>query len=178
MSKRLIGIVGSLRQGSFNLSILKTLAEQLGSDAQLEIVSLADIPLYCEDIDGDASPAAVTALRDNVKAADGVILAVPEYNYSMSGVMKNTLDWLSRPHGQGALLNKPVMYFTSSPAFTGGVRAQEHLLTVLTGMSAKVYQGPQMCFGSVHEKISDGRLRDEASIGFLVNNTRQFIGTL
>lgn len=178
MSKRLIGIVGSLRQGSFNLSILKTLAEQLGTNAELEIVSLADIPLYSEDIDGEASPATVTALRDKVNAADGVILAVPEYNYSMSGVMKNTLDWLSRPHGKGALLNKPVMYFTSSPAFTGGARAQEHLLAVLTSMGAKVHLGPQLCFGSVHEKIKDGRLSDEASVNFLVNNTRQFINTL
>lgn len=178
MSKRIIGIVGSLRQGSFNRAILETLAAQLGTEASLEIVSLADIPLYCEDIDGAASPAAVTALREKAQAADGVILAVPEYNYSMSGVMKNALDWLSRPHGQGALLNKPVMYFTSSPAFTGGARAQEHLLAVLTGMSAKVHLGPQLCFGSVHEKIQNGRLVDEASVAFLANNVRQFIANL
>lgn len=178
MSKHLIGIAGSLRQHSFNRAILQTLAEQLGEAATLEIISLADIPLYNEDSDGDASPAAVRTLRDKVQAADGVILGVPEYNYGMSGVMKNTLDWLSRPHGQAAMSGKPVLYFTSSPAFTGGVRAQEHLLSTLTGMSAKVHPGPQLVFGVVHEKIQDGRLRDPNSLNFLQQAAQAFIDSL
>jgi chromate reductase len=88
---------------------------------ELAIYPLHEIPSYNEDLDGAAIPHAVSEFREAVRAADGLIIGCPEYNHGMSGLLKNALDWLSRPHGKSVLIAKPVLTFTASPAFTGGV---------------------------------------------------------
>src|ERR1700743_894712 len=124
---RLLAISGSLRKASSNTAILKALAEIVADKATIEIFPLHDIPLYNQDIDADPLPPAVTALRDAIAAADGVIISSPEYNYGMSGVLKNALDWASRPYGKARLTGKPVLTITASAASTGGVRGPVHL---------------------------------------------------
>jgi chromate reductase len=90
----------------------------------------------------------------------------PEYNHGMSGVLKNGLDWASRPYGRSVLTGKPVLTMTTSPAFTGGVRAHQQVNETLASIPARLVLRPQIVIGNVHEKISDGRLVHEATLHF------------
>ncbi|MFZ5957799.1 NADPH-dependent FMN reductase [Pseudomonas knackmussii] len=165
---RLVGIAGSLRAASVHGVILRTISEELLPDeCELVVHGLQKIPLYNEDLDGPGTPAEVTALRQAIAAADGLLIGSPEYNHGMSGVLKNALDWLSRPHGQSVLKGKPVMTFTASPAFTGGVRAQQQLNEALWAIPAALLPHPQIVIGNVVTKISEGRLTDEPTRSFL-----------
>jgi chromate reductase, NAD(P)H dehydrogenase (quinone) len=164
---RLLGISGSLRKASTNTAILKALAETVADKASLELFPLNDIPPYDQDIDIDPPPMAVTAFRETIAAADGVVISSPEYNYGMSGVLKNALDWASRPYGKSRLTGKPVLTITASAASTGGVRAQGQLNETLTAIAALVVLRPQSVIGSVLQKMTDGRFTDETSLKFL-----------
>ena len=164
---RLLGISGSLRKGSNNTAILSTLADAISDRAELVVFPLNDVPLYDGDIDTDPVPAGVAALRQAIADADGIIVATPEYNYGISGVLKNALDWASRPYGKATLTGKPTLTFSSSPAFTGGVRAQAQLNETLTAIAAQLVLRPQTVIASVHEKVKDGRLVDETTLGYL-----------
>jgi chromate reductase len=108
----------------------------------------------------------VCALRSAIDASDGVIMISPKYNHGMSGVLKNALDWASRPFGRSVLKSKPVLTMTASPAFTGGVRAQQQMNETLASIPARPVLRPQIVIGGVHEKVRDGRLIDEAAISF------------
>jgi chromate reductase len=165
---RLLGISGSLRKGSTNTAVLTALAEAIQDKATLDIFPLNDLPLYNQDIDVEPSHPAVAALRDAIAAVDGVVIASPEYNYGMSGVLKNALDWASRPYGKAKLTGKPVLTITVSPASTGGVRAQIQLNETLTAIAALVVLRPQAVIGSVFQKMQDGKFADETSLKFLV----------
>jgi chromate reductase len=127
------------------------------------------MPLYNEDDDGDHAPESVCALRSAIETSDGVIVISPEYNHGMSGVLKNALDWASRPYGRSALRGKPVLTMTASPAFTGGVRAQQQMSETLVSIPARLVLRPQIVIGGVHEKVRDGRLVDEAALRFLLS---------
>lgn len=162
---RLLGLPGSLRKSSNSLAVLLGLQSVLLDTAALEIRSL-NLPLYNQDEDGPASPPAVVALRQAVAASDGLVIVTPEYNYGMSGVLKNALDWLSRPYGKSAMVGKPALVISVSPAITGGVRAQGQLHMTLLGMSARIVPGPQVVIGSARDKIRDGVLTDEATLAF------------
>jgi chromate reductase, NAD(P)H dehydrogenase (quinone) len=94
---RIIGISGSLRRGSFNSALLRTAVAMAPAGCEIEIVSIRDIPLYDGDVDAQGQPPPVVELKEKIAAADGLLLATPEYNYSLPGVLKNAIDWLSRP---------------------------------------------------------------------------------
>jgi chromate reductase, NAD(P)H dehydrogenase (quinone) len=164
---RLLGLSGSLRKGSYNSAILAALAEIVFSEASLEIFPLNDVPLYDQDSDTETPPPAVADLRAAVASADGVIIASPEYNAGMSGVMKNALDWISRPYGRSKLTGKPVLTITSSPASTGGARAQAQLNETLIAIAAQLVLRPQAVIGSVHTKMTAGKFNDTKSLHFL-----------
>ena len=106
------------------------------------------------------------ALRAAVAEADGLVIVSPEFNYGMPGVLKNALDWASRPYGAAPLIGKPVLTMTASPAFTGGVRAQAQLNETLLATQSRLVLRPQTVIGSVHEKIESGRLVDPGSLQF------------
>lgn len=164
----ILGLSGSLRKDSAHGAVLRTLAEQLPVSVALTLHALHEVPPYNEDLDDDAAPAAVLALREAVRRADAVLIGSPEYNHGMSGVLKNALDWISRPHGKSSLTGKPVLTFTASPAFTGGVRAHQQLNDTLNAIQAVQVRYPQIVIGSVAGKIKDGRLVDEAASAFLM----------
>src|ERR1700736_3582600 len=124
---RLLGLSGSLRRASTSTAVLRGLQDPLASRAALSIFPLHGLPLYKEDDDGEHAPESVRSLRSAIEASDGVIMISPEYNHGMSGVLKNALDWISRPHGLSVLRKKPVLTMTASPAFTGGVQAQQQM---------------------------------------------------
>lgn len=163
---KLLGISGSLRSGSFSTAILETLAENAPAGVDLTLHSLADVPLYNQDLDTDEPLPAVAALRNAIAAVDGVVIATPEFNYGLPGVLKNALDWASRPYGAAALIHKPVVTMSSSYAFTGGVRAQAQLNETLLAIGTSLVIRPQVVIGEVHTKVQDGRLTDKASLDF------------
>jgi chromate reductase len=163
---RLLGLSGSLRRASNSTAVLRGLQDALGLRAALDIFPLRAIPLYNEDDDAEHAPESVRALRSAIDASDGVIIISPEYNHGMSGVLKNALDWASRPYGLSVLKRKPVLTMTASPAFIGGVRAQQQMNETLAAIPARPVFRPQIVIGGVHEKVRNGRLIDEAALSF------------
>jgi chromate reductase, NAD(P)H dehydrogenase (quinone) len=162
----LLGLSGSLRRASNSTAVLRGLQDALAPRAALRIFPLHGIPLYNEDDDAEDAPASVRTLRSAVETSDGVVMISPEYNHGMSGVLKNGIDWVSRPYGRSALRRKPVLTMTVSPAFTGGVRAQQQMNETLASIPAHLVRRPQIVIGGVHEKVRDGRLVDEAALRF------------
>jgi len=163
---KLLGISGSLRRESYNTAILRTLQEALAPGVDLAIHPLNDVPLYDQDEDTATPPAAVAALRQAIADAEGLIVVSPEFNYGVPGVLKNALDWASRPYGAAPLIGKPVLTVTASPAFTGGVRAQAQLNETLLATQSRLVIRPQTVIGAVHEKVEAGRLVDPAALQF------------
>jgi len=164
---RFLGLTGSLRRNSYSTAILRGLQAALGGDAELVIRDM-QVPLYNEDEDGAATPEPVRALRQAIAASDGLVIATPEYNHGIPGVVKNAIDWASRPYGKSALIGKPVLVISSSPAFTGGVRAQAQVNEALLSAQAMLVPGAQIVIGSIAGKIQDGQLVDEASLAFIL----------
>ena len=165
---RLLGLSGSLRRASNSTAVLRGLQDSLAPRAALNIFPLHRMPLYNEDDDAEHAPESVRALRSAIEASDGVIMISPEYNHGMSGVLKNALDWASRPYGRSALRSKPVLTMTASPAFTGGVRAQQQMNETLVSIPTRPILRPQIVIGGVHEKVRDGRLIDQAALSFAI----------
>ena len=165
----LLGISGSMRRESNNTAVLRTLQMSMPPGIGLSVVTLDDIPPYNQDVELCGVPPGVQRLKSAIEASDGIILCSPEYNHGMPGVLKNALDWVSRPALISPMKGKPVLIVTSSPAFTGGVRAQAQLKETLSGMLARVIAWPQVVIAGVHDKVREGRLVDEASVKFLLD---------
>ena len=164
-SVRLLGLTGSLRRQSFSTAVLRGLKISLAPDIALTLCE-PRLPLYNEDEDGDAAAHEVRLFRAAIASSDGIVIATPEYNHGIPGVLKNALDWASRPLGAAALTDKPVVVMSVSPAFTGGVRAQAHVHDTLLAVRARIVGGPQVVIANVTEKISGGRLVDQLSLDF------------
>lgn len=163
---KILGISGSLRKASFNTAVLNSLTQDFAADIDLTVRTLEDIPLFSQDLEEDP-PAGVVKLREEIKAADGLIISSPEYNYGAPGVLKNALDWASRPYGESSYKGKPVLIMTASPGATGGLRAHADLQKTFMASDCMVVGGAMVGIGGVHEKLSDGRLVDEPTLGFI-----------
>jgi len=172
---RLLGISGSLRRESFSTAILKTLAESAVVQAQIEIGNIRALPHYNQDLDTENAPASVVELRKALAESDGLVLLSPEYNHGVPGVLKNAIDWLSRPAYKSALIGKPTLIISSSPAFTGGVRAQPQLRETLISAMARPVIGNEVVIAAAHTKITNGRLTDKASIDFALRALGQLV---
>jgi chromate reductase len=164
---KLLGISGSLRRNSYCTAILQTIADELDESAGMEFFDLSSVPPYNEDHEGERLPQAVRDLRQAVERSDGVVLMSPEFNHGVPGVLKNALDWASRPAYRSPFAGKPTLILTASPAFTGGVRAQAQIADTLGAMLAHVVPTPQVVIGTVHEKVVNGRMRDQAALQFV-----------
>ena len=150
---QLLGLAGSLRSGSHNRELLRLAGECLPAGVELELwEGLALLPAFDEDAEPDPGTA-VGQLRTALAAADGVLLAVPEYNGSIPGALKNALDWASRPAGGGALRNKPVAVMSASTGSFGAVWAQAETRKVLGLLGARV-TGPELALGKAHERLA------------------------
>jgi chromate reductase len=156
-----LGISGSLRSDSHNRKLLHAAAELFPGDVEVEIWDgLKAIPPYDEDDDADSAPAAVAQLRAAVAGADALFFTTPEYNHSIPGVLKNAIDWASRPAGASAFMNKPVAVVGASTGAFGAIWAQAELRKVLASTGARVVEG-ELALGHAHERFDDeGRLRD------------------
>lgn len=160
---RLLAISGSLRRASHCTAVLRSLAPLLPTGATLELFPLDEVPMYNADLDGDNPPAAVAQLKAAIAAADGLVLCSPEYNYGMPGVLKNAIDWASRPGFASPLKGKPALVMTASPGTAGGVRAQAQIRDALAATLARPLVRQHIAIASVATRIQDGRLVDEAT---------------
>src|SRR5687768_880218 len=172
---QILAVAGSLRAGSYNQALLRA-AQQLAPVAtQILIHDLSEIPLFSEDIERRGVPLAVARLREAVAEADGFLVATPEYNHGVPGVMKNAFDWLSRPPGKSVLDGKPSAIFGASPGITGTARAQSQLRQSFVFTNTPVLLQPEVLVGRAHEKFdSDGRLTDTATRKYLVQFLEAF----
>jgi chromate reductase, NAD(P)H dehydrogenase (quinone) len=158
---KVLAISGSLRSDSHNSKLLRAATDLFPAGVEVEIWDgLKDIPPYDEDDDGDDAPAAVARLRAAIAGADALFFATPEYNHSIPGVLKNAVDWASRPSGASGFLNKPAAVVGASTGAFGAVWAQAELRKVLGATGARVVEG-DLALGHAHERFDEvGRLRD------------------
>ncbi|MGY3609632.1 MULTISPECIES: NADPH-dependent FMN reductase [unclassified Bradyrhizobium] len=152
---RLVGLPGSLRKASYSRATLSSLRDNLPRSVGLEICDLR-LPLYSEDEDRADGPEQIRLFRNAIDSSDGVVIVTPEYNHGIPGVLKNALDWASRPFGRSVLIDKPVLVITVSPAFTGGVRAHAQVNETLLSIPARILTGPQVVLGGIASKMKDG----------------------
>jgi chromate reductase, NAD(P)H dehydrogenase (quinone) len=171
---RLLVISGSLRREAHSTAIARTLPDAVGDRAEVEVRTLNDVPPYNADDEG-ALPAGARGLKDAIAAADAVVWVSPEYNYGVPGVVKNAIDWASRPGFNSVLKGKPCLIVTSSPGATGGARAHAPIREALAGCLAVVIARPQVTIAAVDKKIRDGRLVDEASVAFTLEAVEALI---
>ncbi len=158
---KILGIAGSLREASANRRALFALSQIAPEDVEVSLASLADIPLYNADLD---EPPGVVQLKREIAAADGLLIATPEYNYGIPGVLKNAIDWVSRPAYQSVLAHKPIAMFGVAPSPIGTARAQAQLKQVLLGTVSELFPTPEVALGSSSQLFDEaGQLADERS---------------
>ncbi len=163
---RVVGISGSLRQGSYNTALLRAAAELMPPEMTLEIVNLAPLPMFNQDLEKPL-PEAVVEFRSYLAQADGILIATPEYNSSVSGALKNAIDWASR-QPKPPLSGKPVAIMGASTGNFGTVRAQVHLRQILTHVGALPLGKPEVLVARADQAFdAEGNLLDEAARGFL-----------
>ena len=173
---RVVGMAGSLRRRSFNRALLRAAQELAPETLQIDVFDLAPIPLYNADLDTDADrPEPVARLKAAIDEADAVLIATPEYNYGVPGVLKNALDWASRPGFRSPMAGKPVGFMGASPGASGTMRGQERLKLVLLGMIAQVFPHPGVAVRDARQKFDDDlRLTDEDTRAFLRKHLAAF----
>lgn len=170
---KIVAFVGSTRKNSYNLKLAQYVQKKYKDQLDIEILNLKEIPFYDQDMETNP-PAAVKDLTHKVAEADAVLWVTPEYNYSIPGVLKNAIDWLSR--SERVLVGKPSWIMGASMGVLGTVRAQQHLRDILfsPGVSSPLLPGNEVYVGLVHEKMDEeGNLNHEATELFLdvvVNN--------
>ncbi len=159
----ILGFAGSLRKGSYNKAILRAAAELLPDNATLEIYDLEGIPLFNADNE-DKPTQKVREFKAKIKDADAILIATPEYNYSIPGVLKNALDTASRPYGDNSFEGKPVAMMGASPGMIGTARAQYHLRQSFVFLNVHTVNRPEVMVTHAADKIDDkGRLTNTES---------------
>ncbi len=172
---RLLGLVGSLRARAFSGALLEAVAAASSTYADYDFAELGTLPHFNQDLYCPPLPTAVSRFRSQVAAADGLVISSPEYNHGMPAVLKNALEWASRPHNASPLKGKPVLILTSSVAFTGGVRAQYQIREALVSALARPTVTPEIVVGGIDTKIADGRFQDSATIEFAMKGLSAMI---
>jgi chromate reductase, NAD(P)H dehydrogenase (quinone) len=167
-SIRILGLAGSLRKASYNRALLRAAQQLVPAGAKLDIIELDGIPPFNQD-DEASPPASVVQLKARIKEADAVLFVTPEYNYSVPGVLKNAIDWASRPYGQNAWKGKPAAIMGASIGFVGTARAQYHLRQMMVFLDVPVVTQPEVLIGTAAKRFSDnGELTDETSRKLIV----------
>ena len=166
---RVLGISGSLRKGSYNTAALRTCAELLPAGMTMTYARIDDIPLFNQDVFDAGMPEPVKRFRAEVAAADGLLIASPEYNFSVTAPLKNAIDWGSRAPNQ-VFQDKPVAIFSATTGPVGGVRNQYDLRRILTQLWGHVLPRPEVFIGNAQSKFdAQGRLTDETTRKFLAD---------
>lgn len=161
---RIAGICGSLRKGSYNAMALEAAKEAAPDGVEVDILRLNDVELYDADVEKQGWPPGVQRLREQVGPARAVLFATPEYNYSIPGVLKNAIDWLSRPTGEGPLYGKPVAMIGASTSLTGTARAQAHMRSVCFYNAMPLLASSEVLIYRASERFDETGLVDEKSL--------------
>src|SRR6476659_3374483 len=157
---RILGIAGSLRRESYNRAALKAATQLVPQDASLEVFELDGIPGFNQDEEKNP-PAKVVELKRRVRDAHAILMVTPEYNYSVPGVLKNAIDWASRPYGDSAWAGKPVAIMGASIGAIGTARAQYHLRQILVYLNMFPINQPEVMIGNAAERFdTNGNLMD------------------
>ena len=170
----IVGICGSLRAGSLNRMALNLAAESMPAGMRMEVVEWRDIPPFDADVLAKGAPPAVTALNERIRRADGVVIATPEYNFSIPGMLKNAIDWVSRGSDQ-PFSQKAVALLSASPGPLGGARVQYDLRRVMLFVDAMVLIKPEIFIGGAAAKFdAAGRCSDETTRKFVTAQMQSF----
>ena len=157
----ILGIAGSLRQASYNRAALRAAERLVPEGVRLDVFDLAGIPPFNQD-DERNPPARVVELKRSIRAADAILLVTPEYNYSIPGVLKNAIDWASRPYGDNSWEGKPVAVMGASIGALGTARAQYHLRQVFVFLNMQAVNRPEVMISNAAERFDEqGNLKDE-----------------
>ena len=157
----IFGFAGSLRKGSYNRALLRAAVDLVPTGARLETFDLAGIPPFNQDLEGQP-PQGVKTFKEKIKAADAILIATPEYNYSIPGVLKNAIDWASRPYGDNAFDGKPVAIMGASIGMTGTARAQYHLRQSFVWLNMFPVNQPEVMVPFAPNNISEqGEVTDQ-----------------
>ena len=155
---KILAFAGSLRQGSFNKALIRAAVEIAPSNVSMDVFDLDGIPPFIQDLENNPPPK-VAEFKDKIKAADALLIATPEYNYSIPGVLKNALDWASRPKTSTPLWGKPVAIMSASTGRFGGARAQYHLRQSFIFLNMHPVNRPEVMLSSADKNVdADGNL--------------------
>jgi chromate reductase, NAD(P)H dehydrogenase (quinone) len=175
---KILGICGSLRKASFNMAALRACNELMPQGMTLQIASIADLPIFNQDVLDAGMPEPVKRFRGEVAAAEGLLIASPEYNFSVPAPLKNAIDWASRPPSQ-VFHDKPIAIFSAAGGPLGGARVQYDLRRILGQLWGHVLPRPEVFIGMAASKIdAQGKLTDETTRKFLtelLNGFRDWI---
>jgi chromate reductase len=165
---KVLGVAGSLRRGSYNRALLRAAQTLAPEGMSISIHDLIDVPLYNGDVESQGDPPAVAAFKDAIRAADGVLMVTPEYNHGVPGVMKNAVEWASRPARSAALNGKPVGLLGASPGQTGTARGQSQLRQAFEFTNSYCMPQPEILVFRAHEKFdAEGNLTDAKAAEYL-----------
>ena len=164
----ILGIAGSLRTASYNRAALRAATQLVPEGATVEIIELDGIPAFNQDAEQNP-PAKVIELKKRIREADAILIVTPEYNYSIPGVLKNAIDWASRPYGHSAWSGKPAAIMGASVGATGTARAQYHLRQMFVFLNMFPINQPEVMIGNAAERFHpQGNLTDETTKNFII----------
>jgi chromate reductase, NAD(P)H dehydrogenase (quinone) len=171
----ILGIAGSLRRASMNRGALRAAQELVPEGVKIEIFDLDGIPTFNQDEEKNL-PAKVKELKERIRAADGILFSTPEYNYSIPGVLKNAIDWGSRPSGDSAWNDKPVAVMGASPSNLGTSRAQYHLRQSFIYLNMHPMNRPEVMISQAHERFDEqGNLKDAKTKELIKKMLQNFV---
>jgi chromate reductase, NAD(P)H dehydrogenase (quinone) len=172
---RVVAFAGSLRQRSFNRALIEAAREIAPPGLTIESIEIGALPFYDADLEAQGDPPAVTEFKAALASADGILIATPEYNDGVPGVLINALDWGSRLPGRSPLAGKPTVVMGASPSQVGTARAQLHLRQVLGHVQARVLPPPELLVARAQERFdAELRLTDEGTRRLLADLLRRF----
>ncbi|MBS0961330.1 NADPH-dependent FMN reductase [Acetobacter thailandicus] len=174
MNKKYIGICGSIRSSSYSRIIMSYIQKSEYFYGRMNTIDISNIPHYSQDVESDNIPEEVKKYRNDISSSLGVIIVTPEYNHGMPGVLKNALDWFSRPLSKSCMHEKPAFFVTHSPGALGGVRAQYQIRETLTALSCRLSPTPEIAITYVMNKIDNNELNDKQIEKFLLENLKKY----
>ena len=159
---KILGVAGSLRKDSYNRALLMAIADLAPENIEIEIYELDKIPLYNQDIDTPESmPESVRDFKRRIKEADAILFVTPEYNRSVPGVLKNAIDWASRPYNDNSFDDKPVATIGATDGMIGTAVAQYHLREIFSFLNAHPMERPQLFISGISKKLDGAKIRDD-----------------
>jgi chromate reductase len=174
-----LAISGSLREQSYSTAVIRALAAAVPARVRVDQAEIGMLPFYNQDVDTDEKrPVLVRSFKERVAKCDGLLVVTPEYNYGLPAVLKNAIDWASRPSYASVLKGKPVVCMTASPGPYGGVRAHAHLQQLFSATLSQQIVVPQVAIGSVAGKVTDGLLSDAQSLVIAITALEKLIESI